>query len=152
MQRPGTQPPVPLPCQVWNGSTKEPEHSLLDAPVAITSFFSEQNAKLPSLAVASGSHVYIYRNLRPYFKFALPPEDVNPQEQEIWCALHAARPPPARRPRAHAAHTPPHTNSLHSPTGARTLRRRSLSTDEYAVGAAVEALARLQVMVMVMVM
>ena len=71
--------------QVWNGSHKEPEHSLLDVPVAITSFQSEANSKLPSLAVASGPHVFIYRNLRPYFKFTLPPEDVSEDERECWC-------------------------------------------------------------------
>ena len=31
-----------------------------------------------------GSHIYIYRNLRPYYKFVLPPEDVNQDEQSIW--------------------------------------------------------------------
>ena len=54
-------------------------------PVAITSFVSETAApRMPSLAVASGSHVFIYRNLRPYYKFVLPPEDVNLEEQELW--------------------------------------------------------------------
>lgn len=28
--------------------------------------------------------MYIYRNLRPYYKFVLPPEPVNQEEQEIW--------------------------------------------------------------------
>lgn len=69
---------------MWSGIQKEPEHNLLDAPVAITSFNSENNPKLPSLAVAAGSHVFIYRNLRPYYKFVLPPEDVNEAEKETW--------------------------------------------------------------------
>lgn len=34
----------------------------------------------------AGSHIYIYRNLRPYYKFVLPPEDVNTEEQDTWCA------------------------------------------------------------------
>lgn len=70
---------------MWNGAHKEPEHNLLDVPVAITTFSAEANAKLPELAVACGAHVYIYRNLRPYFKFVLPAEDVNAEEQGCWC-------------------------------------------------------------------
>ena len=50
--------------------------------MAITSFVSElTHPRLPSLAVAAGSHIYIYRNLRPYYKFQVPPEDVNTEEQ-----------------------------------------------------------------------
>lgn len=64
---------------------KASEHALLDTPVAITSFISEAtNPRLPSLAVAAGSHIFIYRNLRPYYKFVLPPENVNTEEQDIW--------------------------------------------------------------------
>ena len=69
---------------MWAVAHKEPEHNLLDAPVAISCFNAEPNAKLPSLAVAAGSHVYIYRNLRPYYKFMLPPEEVNDEEQLCW--------------------------------------------------------------------
>lgn len=45
--------------------------------------------ELPALAVASGSHVYIYRNLRPYYKFVLPPEDIHPEEETVWGNLAA---------------------------------------------------------------
>ena len=76
---------------MWKGTQKASDHALLDTPVAITSFVSEATSpRLPSLAVAAGSHIYIYRNLRPYYKFALPPEDVNTEEQDVWCAcMHA---------------------------------------------------------------
>lgn len=71
--------------KVWKGTQKASEHALLDTPVAICSFISETTApRLPALAVAAGSHVYIYRNLRPYYKFVLPPENVNSEEQDIW--------------------------------------------------------------------
>eukprot|EP00983_Pelagomonas_calceolata_P066148 1148886-Pelagomonas_calceolata.AAC.2 len=76
--------PILCCAQVWSGTHKEPEHNLLDSPVALTSFNAEAHAKLPSLAVAAGAHVYIYRNLRPYYKFVLPPEDVNEAEQACW--------------------------------------------------------------------
>ncbi len=36
------------------------------------------------MAVASGSHIYIYKNMRPYFKFTLPTLDILPQEKDLW--------------------------------------------------------------------
>lgn len=38
----------------------------------------------PAVAVASGSYIYIYKNLRPYFKFTLPTLEVNPTEFDAW--------------------------------------------------------------------
>ncbi|KAG2484587.1 hypothetical protein HYH03_016628 [Edaphochlamys debaryana] len=74
--------------KIWKGTTKASEHPLLDTPVAITSFISDNaHPRLPALAVAAGSHIYIYRNLRPYYKFVLPPENVNTEEQDIWQKL-----------------------------------------------------------------
>ncbi|GLC45690.1 Bardet-Biedl syndrome 1 protein [Pleodorina starrii] len=71
--------------KVWKGTQKASEHQLLDTPVAICSFISDNSQpRLPALAVAAGSHIYIYRNLRPYYKFVLPPENVNTEEQDIW--------------------------------------------------------------------
>ncbi|KAG2451137.1 hypothetical protein HYH02_004404 [Chlamydomonas schloesseri] len=71
--------------KIWKGTQKASEHPLLDTPVAICSYISENTApRLPALAVAAGSHIYIYRNLRPYYKFVLPPENVNTEEQDIW--------------------------------------------------------------------
>jgi Bardet-Biedl syndrome 1 protein len=72
--------------KVWKGTQKQSDNTLLDTAVAITSFISDTTSpRIPFLAVASGSHVYIYRNLRPFYKFVLPPEPVDPQEQEAWC-------------------------------------------------------------------
>ncbi|GIL48849.1 hypothetical protein Vafri_5272 [Volvox africanus] len=71
--------------KVWKGTQKASEHQLLDTPVAICSFISDNSQpRLPALAVAAGSHIYVYRNLRPYSKFMLPPENVNTEEQDIW--------------------------------------------------------------------
>ena len=39
---------------------------------------------LAAVAVASGSYIYIYKNLRPYFKFTLPTLEVNPVEYDAW--------------------------------------------------------------------
>ena len=37
-----------------------------------------------AVAVASGSYLYIYKNLRPYFKFTLPTLEVNATEADLW--------------------------------------------------------------------
>lgn len=48
-------------------------HTLLDAPVALAAFYPDSwTPRIPSIAVAAGSFVFVYRNLRPYMKFTLP--------------------------------------------------------------------------------
>jgi len=41
-------------------------------------------AMVTVVAVASGSLIYIFKNLRPYFKFNLPTLEVNQKEKELW--------------------------------------------------------------------
>lgn len=41
------------------------------------------------MAVATGSNVYVYRNLRPYFKFALPPVTIHATETSVWADVSA---------------------------------------------------------------
>lgn len=50
------------------------EISLLDIPTGVVSFMMDTNE--PAIAVASGTNVYIYKTVRPYFKFTLPLLDV----------------------------------------------------------------------------
>ncbi len=42
--------------------------------------------RVPAVAVASGAHIYIYKNMRPYFKFTLPTLEIHPAEKELWNA------------------------------------------------------------------
>ena len=39
---------------------------------------------LVAIAVASGSSIYIYKNLRPGFQFTLPSLEVSGLEKDIW--------------------------------------------------------------------
>ena len=39
---------------------------------------------ITAIAVASGPHIYVYKNMRPYFKFTLPALDINPIEEDLW--------------------------------------------------------------------
>lgn len=86
------------------------ENTILDLPTAVVTVYLDQNeprtpgnysynfcvfvcqSSIPSffteaIAVASGPSVYVYKNMRPYFKFTLPPLDVNPLEEEAWCHI-----------------------------------------------------------------
>merc|ERR1712151_183549 len=61
------------------------EQKLLDVPCAVQCFYHEAaSPPIPTLAVASGHQVFIYRYMRPYLKFTLPPIDIDPAEVEIW--------------------------------------------------------------------
>ncbi|XP_020708070.2 Bardet-Biedl syndrome 1 protein homolog isoform X2 [Athalia rosae] len=71
--------------RVYKGGDPITEHHLGDCPSGVVGFYSE-NRELESaaLAVAAGSSVYIYKNMRPYFKYCLPPIEPHPREREIW--------------------------------------------------------------------
>ncbi|CAG0887953.1 unnamed protein product, partial [Darwinula stevensoni] len=98
--------------KVYKGTALTADLTLLDLPTAIVAFhMNTSEPKLPGLfacqpctsdasfmwlngaqqllfpsaiAVASGSYIYIYKNLKPYFKFTLPSLDVNSTEQDLW--------------------------------------------------------------------
>uniref|UniRef100_A0A674MBP4 Bardet-Biedl syndrome 1 n=1 Tax=Takifugu rubripes TaxID=31033 RepID=A0A674MBP4_TAKRU len=71
--------------KVYRGTALSSESALLDLPTGLVSFFMDlHEPRVPAVAVASGPCVYIYKNLRPYFKFTLPGLDVNSLEQDVW--------------------------------------------------------------------
>ncbi|XP_057316965.1 Bardet-Biedl syndrome 1 protein homolog [Hydractinia symbiolongicarpus] len=71
--------------KVYKGTSLMTESSIIDLPTAVVTFHMDMNEpKTPAIAVASGPFIYIYKNLRPYFKFSLPLEEVNPVENDIW--------------------------------------------------------------------
>eukprot|EP00095_Tigriopus_kingsejongensis_P005363 maker-scaffold34_size539781-snap-gene-3.18 protein:Tk05363 transcript:maker-scaffold34_size539781-snap-gene-3.18-mRNA-1 annotation:"bardet-biedl syndrome 1 isoform x1" len=61
------------------------ENTIIDLPTGVVAFHMDQNdPKIPAIAVASGSHIYIYKNMRPYFKFTLPTLEIHHSEKELW--------------------------------------------------------------------
>lgn len=71
--------------RIYKGTTIQWEQKLLDIPCAVQCFYHEVSSPpIPTLAVASGHQVFIYRFMRPYQKFNLPPIKVDPLELEIW--------------------------------------------------------------------
>lgn len=74
--------------RVYKGTQIAWESQLMDMPVAVEVFYSEQGKPaVPSLAVASGANLFIYKNAKPYFKFTLPNIDLSPDETSLWEAL-----------------------------------------------------------------
>ena len=57
-------------------------------PSGVAVFFSDdREPRTPGLAVASGPTVFIYRNLRPYFKYTLPRLPIDSKEEGVWEAM-----------------------------------------------------------------
>ncbi|XP_032429730.1 BBSome complex member BBS1 isoform X2 [Xiphophorus hellerii] len=70
--------------KVYRGTALISENSLLDLPAGLVAFFMDlHEPRIPAVAVASGPCIYVYKNLRPYFKFTLPSLDINPLEQTV---------------------------------------------------------------------
>uniref|UniRef100_A0A3P8UTG0 Bardet-Biedl syndrome 1 n=1 Tax=Cynoglossus semilaevis TaxID=244447 RepID=A0A3P8UTG0_CYNSE len=80
--------------KVFQGTALLSESTLLDLPTGLVAFFMDlHEPRIPAVAVASGPCIYVYKNLRPYFKFTLPGLEVNPVEQDVWQQMSLPAPP-----------------------------------------------------------
>lgn len=74
----------PFQLRVYKGGDPVTEHKLGDCPSGIVGFYAENGEHgSAALAVAAGSSVYIYKNMRPYFKYCLPHIEAHSQEREV---------------------------------------------------------------------
>lgn len=73
--------------KIYQGTQLSAEYALLDTPIAMCVTYTDNTSHIPSLAVAAGSHVFIYRQLRPYRKWTCPTVDVASIETDIWQEL-----------------------------------------------------------------
>ncbi len=70
--------------KVYRGTELTFEAPLLTMPTAMCSVYVDNTEpRTPAVAVASGSYIYMYKNLRPYFKFTLP--DLKVRMLYVWC-------------------------------------------------------------------
>lgn len=61
------------------------EITLTEIPTAVVTFYHDhQELKIPAIALASGSGLYIYKNMKPYYRFSLPDLEVSPLEMDLW--------------------------------------------------------------------
>uniref|UniRef100_UPI003AAC6C9F Bardet-Biedl syndrome 1 protein n=1 Tax=Centroberyx gerrardi TaxID=166262 RepID=UPI003AAC6C9F len=71
--------------KVYRGTSLVSDSTLLDLPTGLVAFLMDlHEPRIPAVAVASGPFIYVYKNLRPYFKFTLPGLEVNSLEQDAW--------------------------------------------------------------------
>ncbi|TYZ68204.1 hypothetical protein PybrP1_012980 [[Pythium] brassicae (nom. inval.)] len=74
--------------KMFKGSTLFGEQAILGVPSALSYFYSDTSRpRIPALAVASGSFVYIYRHFRPHYKFTVPTIEIDVEELKVWEAL-----------------------------------------------------------------
>uniref|UniRef100_A0A1I7ZBL1 BBS1 domain-containing protein n=1 Tax=Steinernema glaseri TaxID=37863 RepID=A0A1I7ZBL1_9BILA len=75
--------------KVFKGVTFIGESVLVDLPTGILSFSSESQSQtheavVPSIAVATGTAVLIFKNLKPFYKYTLPSLDPHQDEVRAW--------------------------------------------------------------------
>ncbi|EDV24075.1 uncharacterized protein TRIADDRAFT_26650, partial [Trichoplax adhaerens] len=71
--------------KVWKGTSLVSETTIIDLPTGVCTFHMDATEpRVPAVGVASGPFIYVYKNLKPFFKFTLPPLEVNKLEQELW--------------------------------------------------------------------
>ena len=71
----GDDPPTfsPLSPLSLPGTELSFETPLLDLPTGVVTFYMDTtDPRTPAVAIAAGPFVYVYKNMRPYFKFTLP--------------------------------------------------------------------------------
>ena len=57
---------------------------MVEPPCGLVGFYTENGEpRSAALAVGAGSNVFIYKNMRPHFKFCLPHLDAHPKEREV---------------------------------------------------------------------
>jgi len=75
--------------KVLKGTAITQETTLLDLPTGVVSVYMDlAEPRTPGLVVASGSSLFIYKNMKPYYKYNLQLLTVLPEEAEIWNQIH----------------------------------------------------------------
>ncbi|VDM95983.1 unnamed protein product [Onchocerca ochengi] len=76
--------------KIFKGFQVIVDNSLNDLPSALISFNSENVKPNPSsLALACDTTILIYKNLKPFYKFAIPSLEINKDEAEAWRQVEA---------------------------------------------------------------
>ncbi|XP_077482534.1 BBSome complex member BBS1 [Stigmatopora argus] len=113
--------------KVYRGTALSVESVLVDLPCGLVALFMDlHEPRVPAVAVASGSCVYVYKNLRPYFMFTLPGLEVNASEQDAWQQAREGHiDPPALKEMLESLR-----NKADVPLSARSLRFLSVDGDD----------------------
>ncbi|CAF3669384.1 unnamed protein product [Rotaria sordida] len=78
-------PKLQTKLKVFKGFSLLKENNLTDLPCAVVACYMDTlQPRIPALAVASGSAVFLFKSLRPYYKFVLPQLDIAQVEKDVW--------------------------------------------------------------------
>lgn len=78
--------------RVFKVGDKISEHVMVEPPCGLVGFYTENGEpRSAALAVAAGSSVFIYKNMRPHFKYCLPHLDAHPKEREVGIKFFAKK-------------------------------------------------------------
>ncbi|CAG7730542.1 unnamed protein product [Allacma fusca] len=76
---------VPSKLRIYKGTGLQAEVNLQETPNAVAPIFIDnESPRLPVITVASSEYIYVYKNLRPFFRAVLPQLLVSPVERDIW--------------------------------------------------------------------
>ncbi|XP_058838064.1 Bardet-Biedl syndrome 1 protein homolog [Topomyia yanbarensis] len=79
--------------KVYKGTNLTSEQNLPGIPSAVESLYiNDQEPRIPIIAVAIGSSVLFYRNMKPYYKYSIPGLSIDPMEVDVWKKLPVERP------------------------------------------------------------
>ncbi|KAJ6224586.1 hypothetical protein RDWZM_003131 [Blomia tropicalis] len=70
--------------KVYQGTCLQCENLLVDIPCGVVVVHDDKPELTTSIIVASGSYLFVYRNLKPFFKYSLPPLETNQIELDAW--------------------------------------------------------------------
>ncbi|KAL3120777.1 hypothetical protein niasHT_008069 [Heterodera trifolii] len=76
---------VPCRLKLFKGLRVAVESMMAEVPTGIVSFVCDVgNSESTCLAVACGSSLLVYRNMKPYYRYKVPQKDILPAESELW--------------------------------------------------------------------
>jgi Bardet-Biedl syndrome 1 protein len=81
--------------KIYKGTELVEEKPLMDKPTGVVAFSLDARSSAASqgralcVAIAAGPSVYIYRNLRPYLRFGVPPLEIAEAESSAWTKFRA---------------------------------------------------------------
>ncbi|CAF3501254.1 unnamed protein product [Rotaria socialis] len=78
-------PKLQAKLKVFKGFSLLKENNLSDLPCAVVACYTDNlQPRIPALAVASGPAVFLFKSLRPYYKFVLPQLEISQVEKDVW--------------------------------------------------------------------
>jgi len=69
--------------KVYRNTDVHSTFRLLGVPSGVEVIWPD-SSPIPALAVPCGNQIFLYRNLRPYYKFDIPSEEFDEEERAVW--------------------------------------------------------------------